>query len=144
MEACSHESLQQFLSENATDLASFSLEEFREWLEARIEKASRHDLFQERCLARDLKREYGSELRLRERRLQRAEQEYQADFASQAIEQRREKIRDLTNAVEELCRAVAENRAGLAKLTEFESRQKIAVVEYQHLRNTTPTWQANQ
>ena len=141
MEPCTQESLQRFLNENATDLASLSLEEFREWLEARIEKASRHDLFQERCRARDLKRRYGSRLRIRERRLQRAQEEYQADPASQAIEQLRKKRRDLTNAVEELSRAVAENRAGLAKLAEFESRRAIAVAEYQHLQNATPTWQ---
>lgn len=140
MESCSRESLQQFLNENATDLSSLSLEEFRDWLEARIERANQHPLFQERCRSRDLRRRYRSPLRFRERRLNRAEQEYRADPLSRTIEELRENVRDLTNAVEGLSQAVAEKRADPAKLAEFAVRRAIAIAEYDQLRNTTPTW----
>ncbi len=140
METCNQESLQQFLNENVTDLSNLSLQEFRAWLEARIERASKHLLFQERCRARDLRRRHRSQLRSREMRLKQAERNYHADPHSITIEEMRENVRDLTNAVQELSRAVAENRVNPEKLSEYEAQRAIAIAQYSQLRNTSPTW----
>lgn len=140
MESCPQDALQNFLKQNAIDLHHLSLEEFRDWLEARIAEAARHPLFQQRCRARDLRRQYKVPLRFREQQLKQAEEAYQANPRSAEIEELRETIYHMTNAVAGLSQAVAEERASSAKLAEYEKRQEIAVAQLEKLCTTTPAW----
>lgn len=117
--------LQDFIAANEVRLHEMSLPQFRHWLECRIEEASRRDMFRQRQLIRDIKREHARRLRQRGQRLDEARQAYEGSTTAKEYEQLLSEAEGLSKAVSGLQQAVNAGRAEPAKLQEYEQRLEL-------------------
>lgn len=118
----SESTLTEFLLANHVQIASMSLPEFREWLQQRIQHASRSELFRGRCRIRSLEKQHRRRLQDRKRRLKAATADWKASPLFGEFQELIVRQRSLQKAVEGLTQAVAEGRADADKLQQFEQQ----------------------
>ena len=122
MQRQSVQSLKTFIATRSIDVASLSLADFREWLQAQVDRAARHKLFRARCQVRDILRLHRRRLADRKRRLQAAKDRWQETEVYSELQQlSRQKI-SAQRGVEGLDEAVKQNRAAPEKLEQFRRR----------------------
>jgi hypothetical protein len=114
--------LKDYVRHNAIDLRQMSLQQFRIWLQARIDEASTQEPFRLRCRIREVRTVHRRRIKDRERRLDAARRAYESLPATVEFERSAREVDSLNKGVLGLKVAVSEGRADPEKLLQFEQR----------------------
>jgi hypothetical protein len=138
---CGPDVLAEFLRRNdhadARPAAS-TLDEFRDWLAARIAEHQRNPVFVQQCRVRDLIRSHRLALRRHEDAVRRARTAYDASPHRQRLEQLAARLDGLERAVAGLTEAVEAQRADPRKLAAFRIERNQVQAEHQALAESMP------
>lgn len=126
MQPLSAGELQAYIATNAVDLHTMTLPQFGEWIAARIEESSRHELFQLRCWIRDVRSANRRRLRDRENRLNAARLAYEHSSPFIDFQRISREVDSLSKGVAGLTEAVREGRADAEKLQQFKEKLQHA------------------
>jgi len=130
----SAEELKDFVGRNAIDLRRMSLQQFRTWLQTRIDEASTQEPFRLRCRIREVRTIHRRRIKDRERRLDAAQRAYESLPETVEFERSAREVDSLKKGVLGLKTAVSERRADPEKLLQFEQRLIAAETELAEAR----------